>query len=473
MSIKVKLVAIYVFSIVTSVLVFMVSTYYLLNSGYYSGITEADMNAVAKGIQERLVEEVPGSLEDVEEKNVLTRILKENKQEHPKMSFELYVDEHTVYTTEDKPFLENHSEIVECLSKKGTYAKKHLVTATVTQLDGQDIYILVGISKEDAATITYAFNGYRSKGVLGKITLLGLEITILVLGTLIYIFMRRITERFKKLYKGFEEFELGNVAVRIHDEKKDEIGELARNFDAMADKIEEQLREKLQYEENRKQLISNLSHDLRTPLSSILGYSEMLRDGVCEEKEEEKRYMNTIYRKAVYMNQLLGDLLDFSRLDIGRMELHKGRCDLSEVLRELVIEYWPTIEKEHINLGINIPEKPIQGEWDRERIERAIRNVIDNALKYGMQGKRLVISLANVLGKARIEIEDFGVGMDEVTKAHIFERFYRGDCSRNTKSGGMGLGLAITKEIVEKHNGTITVESEKGIGTSIIIILPL
>lgn len=464
MSIRFKLIAIYIFSIITSVVVFMLSTYYLLNIGYYSGITKKDMKNVAQKIaNENTLDSIAATLTYY-------------KERYPKMEFELFISNEEYYATTSKPFVTTYMELVDSLEGDNEYSKEHVVIAKSLEVESgqgeqEQAYLLVSVYKEVFATVTYSFWGRRANGILGKITLFGLVITLCVLSIFIFLFMKKIAKRIRNIYIGIEAFELGNAGVRIQDEQKDEIGDLACSFDTMAEKIEEQLTEKEQYEESRKQLVSNLSHDLRTPLSSILGYSEMLKDGLCTEEGEQKRYMNTIHRKAGYMNQLLGELLEFSRLDIGSMELHKERCNLSELLRELIIEYLPVIEVRGIALEVEIPEQAVFGELDKERMERSIRNVIDNALKYGMQGKKLRIALTKEDTFVRIEVQDYGQVLSEETRKHVFERFYRGDTARNSKAGGMGLGLAITEEIIQKHGGSIWIESEVNKGTCIVIIL--
>ena len=173
------------------------------------------------------------------------------------------------------------------------------------------------------------------------------------------------------------------------------------------------------------------------------------------------------------MEKLLKQLLEFARLENGSFKLNMQEGDITELIREILIEYLPTIEKESIELNLNLPKQSIYLKYDQERMERVIRNLLDNALKYGMEAKRLDVTVYKKEKDVIIEVQDFGRGMNEETVKHIFDRFYRGEKGRGTKSGGMGLGLAISKEIIKQHHGTITASSQMNQGTKMKIVLTI
>ena len=147
--------------------------------------------------------------------------------------------------------------------------------------------------------------------------------------------------------------------------------------------------------------------------------------------------------------------------------------DITELVREILIEYYPEMEKNHYELVLEIPDEPIIGTWDKEKIGRVLRNLMDNALKYGMDGKRLRISVEKKEKQVHVEIQDFGKGIPQKEIPHVTEQFYRADHARNSKQGGMGLGLFIVQEIIKLHNGSFYIESKEQQGTKIRVGLPL
>ena len=159
------------------------------------------------------------------------------------------------------------------------------------------------------------------------------------------------------------------------------------------------------------------------------------------------------------MEKLLTELLEYSRLEMGTMRLCREKTDLTELVREILIEYYPQIEKNGYELELKIPEYAICGEWDAQRIGRVIRNLIENALKYGMDGKKLTVSVKKEGELAVFGIRDYGRGVSKEELPYMTELFYRGDSARNSRAGGMGLGLYIAEEIIERHGGKFCIKS--------------
>ncbi|HEX7712742.1 MAG TPA: HAMP domain-containing sensor histidine kinase, partial [Bacillota bacterium] len=170
--------------------------------------------------------------------------------------------------------------------------------------------------------------------------------------------------------------------------------------------------------------------------------------------------------------KLLDELLEFSRMESDGFQLQLAETNLAELAREILIEYLPFIKEQDINLQADIPDSPVSARVDPNRISRVLRNLIDNALKYGSQGKYLRVAVTSTQTTISIEVEDRGPGITETEQAKIFDRFYRIDKGRNSAAGGAGLGLAIAREIVRKHGGQIRVTSEKGKGTIFGVELP-
>ena len=171
------------------------------------------------------------------------------------------------------------------------------------------------------------------------------------------------------------------------------------------------------------------------------------------------------------MNQLLNELLEYSRLELGTLTLNKQPMDIVEILRQILIEYIPTMEKNQYTLSIDLPEQKIIGEWDEVRLRRVVHNIMDNALKYGMDGKRIKVQLKEGQHQVILKIKDYGKGIAAEDLKQIRRRFYRSDLARNSKIGGMGLGMYIADEIIRLHEGEFWIESKIGEGTCVTMKL--
>ena len=232
----------------------------------------------------------------------------------------------------------------------------------------------------------------------------------------------------------------------------------------MSKKIREDYNEKIKFYEERQELLKNISHDFRTPLTSILGYSISLDDGVFDDDEERKKYYRIIRKKAEYMSTLFDEMINLTKLDDNCITLKKADFDLSEFLKELVIEYIPYFQNEKFTVETSIAENIIYY-GDRDLLSRAVRNLIDNVIKHSNNGKYFKLSLERA-EKIIIKIIDRGNKISPNDKDKIFHKFYK-----NTKSKGMGVGLSITKEIIEKHNGSIILDTYNSIGNCFCVTL--
>lgn len=463
MKIKHKIVGLFILAVFISVIVFSATFYNLMNKGYLAGITPSEMRNAN--------EEVAYDIEMNNKQEVLEQILNNANKQYPKMRFSFLMDSEKLIGT-SLSHIDSFNKLVEHLSGNEKFEEPTWVIASRVEIEATSGYLITEVDKRDFRTITYYFNGPKARGVLGKMLLLGLAMTLCITSMVTYLFSRNMMKRMKKIDKVIDEFELGSLNIRIDEQKQDEIGKLVYSFNGMAEKIEQQVKVQAEYEEKRKQLISNISHDLRTPLASVVGYSELLMDNKSEEADE-KRYVEIIHRKAQYMEKLLAQLLEFSRLENGSMKVELARGDIVECVREILIEYIPSMDEQNIELILNLDENPIFIWLDQDKMERVIRNLVDNAFKYGMERKQLSVGVYTKGDEAVIEIEDFGQGMDEDTLIHIFDRFYRGDKGRGTKVGGMGLGLSIAQEIIKQHKGKIEIFSRENQGTKVVIKLPM
>lgn len=225
-------------------------------------------------------------------------------------------------------------------------------------------------------------------------------------------------------------------------------------------KVEELLRQqeeqKRENERARNLMLSDITHDIKTPITTICGYAKTLTDGVVEVNEEKrKEYLNAIYAKSMRMSELVTMLFEYVKMDSEGFALHKEPGDLGELLRENVAMLYTDFEAQGIELDIEIPEKPYPVEIDKMQMGRVIANILNNALKYNKTGTKVKVMLTQ---DYRIRIADNGAPIEEELAAHIFEPFSRGDKARSTQ-GGSGLGLSIAHKIVKMHGGSLTLDT--------------
>lgn len=299
-------------------------------------------------------------------------------------------------------------------------------------------------------------------------------ILILTNGLLTYYVSRSIIRPLRSLRLAAEEIKEGNLNFEVIPESRDEIGALSVSFEQMRRKLKESVELQLQYEENRKELISNISHDLKTPITAIKGYVEGIMDGVTNTPEKLDKYVRTIYTKAVQMDYLIDELFLFSKLDLKKHPFHFEEVELRSFLADCMEELRMDIEKKGVSFMIEEDglQSAILVRADRDQLKRVLINIIENAVKYmDKEQGRIEMSLHDFDSHIGIQLLDNGQGIAEKALPHIFDRFYREDSSRNLNTGGSGLGLAIAKQIIEEHDGRIWAQSTLGVGTSIIFTL--
>lgn len=262
----------------------------------------------------------------------------------------------------------------------------------------------------------------------------------------------------------------GDLSHEIVEEGDGEVRELGRTLELMRIKLKESVYVQQKYDDNRKFLVSSISHDLKTPVTSIKGYIEGIIDGVAKTPEKLEEYLETARSKAILVNAMIDDLLLYSKLDLNQLPYHFEKSDLASYFEDCVSDHRYECEKANISLSlINELNEQVKVLIDRERLKRVIQNILDNAMTYVDEAEgRIDVILRETRTSAIIEIKDNGEGILESKLPHIFERFYQVDPSRKS---GSGLGLAIAKQIVEGHDGKIWATSAVGEGTRILISL--
>lgn len=265
----------------------------------------------------------------------------------------------------------------------------------------------------------------------------------------------------------------GNLNFTLEAEGDDEISDLCRDFEEMRKRLLESTQEKMEYDRQSKELVSNISHDLKTPITAIKGYVEGIMDGVADTPEKMERYIRTIYNKANDMDRLINELTLYSKIDTNRIPYVFHKINVGEYFEDCYQALkLDLVEKGYQIDYTNTVDSEVEVIADAEQIKRVIDNIISNSIKYmDKEPGHIGLRVRDVGDFIQVEIEDNGRGMSMKELPYIFERFYRTDASRNSATGGSGIGLSIVKKIIEDHNGKIWASSVEGVGTTMFFVL--
>lgn len=300
-----------------------------------------------------------------------------------------------------------------------------------------------------------------------------LIILVVTNGVLTYFVSRSIIKPIESLKTAAGQIKEGNLNYSVQAASSDEIGQLCAAFEEMRCKLKESIEMQMQYDENRKELVSNISHDLRTPITAINGYIEGIMDGVADTPEKMNKYMETIHRKAGDINRMIEELFLFSKLDLNKEPFNFEKVDIVSYLAHNTEDLQFDLDKRGITLQVESGRQaPLPVVADREKLRRVIANIVGNAVKYMDKAEGVITTrLTEDDSFATVEIADNGRGIPQESIDQIFDRFYRADSARDTATGGSGLGLAIARRIIEEHGGRIWAQSAPGEGTSIFFTL--
>lgn len=302
------------------------------------------------------------------------------------------------------------------------------------------------------------------------------SLLILFAGSFIAMFWlyKSIVHPLNKLKTAAENIKDGNLNFSVAAETDDEIGEVCVAFEEMRLKLKGQIERNIQYEKESKELISNISHDLKTPMTAIKGYIEGIMDGVADTEEKRNRYIRTIYNKVNDMNSLIEELFLYAKLDSNSVTYSFAKVNVDAYFQDCVEEISLDLESQDVDFGyFNYADRDTVIIADPEQLKRVVNNIIGNSVKYASPDRKLMISL-RIMEEAefvKIEIEDNGKGIARNEVPLIFDRCYRTDASRNSSKGGSGLGLSIAKKIIEEHGGKIWAVSTEGVGTTMCFVL--
>ncbi|KIR02455.1 sensor histidine kinase [Lachnospiraceae bacterium TWA4] len=270
-----------------------------------------------------------------------------------------------------------------------------------------------------------------------------------------------------KLNEAMKEIRDGNMECVLEPQTHDEIGELFQNFEEMRLRLKESAEEKLKYDRESKELISNISHDLKTPITAIQGYMEGILEGVADTPEKQEKYLRTVYNKAKDMSRLIEELTFYTKIDTNKIPYNFSKINVYNYFSDCIEEVGLELESKGIILGYtNSTDKDTLIIADGEQLKRVINNIISNSVKYLDKAQGIIdIRVKDSLDSILVEIEDNGCGIAPKDVPKVFDRFYRTDASRNSLKGGSGIGLSIVKKIIEDHGGRIWCTSTEHIGT--------
>ena len=285
-------------------------------------------------------------------------------------------------------------------------------------------------------------------------------------------------EYIRKLRRSIQQVTSGNYGVQCDDE----LGSLAANINVLSktllakekesEKLKEKERAALDIERNaerqKNELITNVAHDLRTPLTTIVGYLELIKDDTALSKEDVHKYSGIAYEKSIRLQEMMDDLFEFTKLDNADIKLNKSMINLSGLIMQMTDEFYPSFKDCNITPIVDLPEENIYVQGDGQLLARVFDNLISNALKYGYHNTDLKIEVSGDEKYATVKVINHGDTIASEDIPLLFNKFYRTDSSRNSKTGGTGLGLAITKNIVDLHHGDISVTSDDQITTFIV-----
>ncbi len=318
----------------------------------------------------------------------------------------------------------------------------------------------------------------RVTSLISKPLLVDMVIAILIILIFTSMMLTRwihkgVFEPVNQLNVAMKKIKDGNFDYMLSTDTKGEIGDLYRNYEDMRLRLKESTEEKMVQEKQNRELISNISHDLKTPITAIKGYMEGILDGVADTPEKMDKYIKTVYNKANDMDRLINELTLYSGIDNNRIPYNFHRINVADYFGDCVEEVGLDLESKNIELNYSnlvAPDTKIIA--DPEQMKRVISNIIGNSIKYIDKEKGVIdIRILDEVDSIRIEIEDNGKGIESKDLPKIFERFYRTDASRNSSKGGSGIGLSIVKKIIEDHGGYIWATSKEGEGTCMHFVI--
>ncbi len=444
--------------------------YYGMDSADYEGLTDSTrlFNRMTKQIYHEIVYDIETDIKKLENIQYLEQL---NQRLNSAYSFLLLrCNAEILYSGGTK---EQTQIILDYLPEYGDYETG---AENGVYLDGGNRCLIKpidfkGINQEECSI--FIITEMRElipqvKGILIEIILAIFFVLAITASLLVGWIYRSMVKPLKELQTAANNIANGNLDFTVSVNSRDEIGELCKDFEEMRRRLKENTEEKLQYDKDSKELISNISHDLKTPVTAVKGYAEGIMDGVADSPERMEKYIKTIYNKACDMEKLIEELTFYSKIDTNRIPYNFAKIRVDKYFQDCVEEMGMDLEQKNIELTyFNYMEKDEVIIADPEQLRKVVNNIIGNSVKYMGTGKKGIINirLKEEGDFVKVEIEDNGKGIAVKDLPYIFDRFYRTDASRNSSQGGSGIGLSIVRKIVEDHGGRIWATSKEETGT--------
>ncbi|SDX94284.1 HAMP domain-containing sensor histidine kinase [Paenibacillus sp. CF384] len=275
-----------------------------------------------------------------------------------------------------------------------------------------------------------------------------------------YLFTSRYASYFREISSGINQLAKGDFNNRVQLSSNDEFEDIARDINLASEKLQQALERGDFAENSKEQLVLNLAHDLRTPLTSVLGYLDFILQGDQLTAEQINHYTSIAYTKSQRLEKLIDELFEITRVNYGKLQVEKKPLDLSELLIQLNEELYPALEKNNLTARLNVaPHLTVMG--DGELLARVFENLLTNAIRYGSEGRFIDLNGQLEAEEAVIQVVNYGTSIPPEELPYIFDMFYTGDKARTHRGeGSTGLGLSIAKNIVTQHQGTITAQSD-------------
>ena len=317
---------------------------------------------------------------------------------------------------------------------------------------------------------------FAGRAILPYFTI-GVVLLCLAVAGLCFVLTSRVTGRLsatlKELRRAADDLREGDLDHEILSCRERELDELAQSLEGVRQRLKAASLAEAAAQEERGLLMANLSHDLRTPVTAIKGYVEGIRDGVANTPEKRDHYLEVVYAKTLVLEGLVGNMTDFSEYELGRMQYHFERVELSAFLADLIPEYQADVRGREMAFVAKPLASPATVTADRGKLKRVLDNLVSNAVKYGRPGGTVVLAAEGYRQGVILSVSDDGRGIPEEALAHVFDSFFRADAARSSSVPGSGLGLAICKSIAESHHGKLWLTSREGEGTHAYLYLPL
>ena len=455
-------------------------------TGSYFNISSVTTNSYSTVNQiqwSQTISSISNSLLSDENDKKKTESLSEFISPIERLGSSIYIEKNgkPFYSSSKSDILKEANEIVNVNKDENLnyFGNNGLVIVTHAN-SKSDKYLIVAVNKN--YTVKNASTHYAAKeftnlllGRTGIIALIIVAVFVLEIVIISFITSKTIVNPIKKIADGADEIARGNLDYEIDYKSKNELGQTVESFNQMRLRLKNSIEKQNKADEQRKELIAGIAHDVRTPLTSAKGYAQGLRDGIAATPEKQKKYIDRICSSIDDTEKILNELLNISRYELKSYKLNRVNVNLKEFIDDGAEEIKELLERSHFDFSLQCNvNKDTQISVDTDAFARVFRNIVMNSIKYARDDRqgmvRLIVSEYD--RTVIIELTDNGTGVERENLTKIFDTMYRTDPARTKVSQGSGLGLAVCKQIVELHGGLIWASSKQGEGLSIFISMP-